>query len=238
MASPWQYNYPGERKPVVNTDRGYHVAVPNSKPTENNYTAYLEDSTGKRRYMWVHNIQMSFQVAGSYAQSAKFRAWYPRNFQQPTVQISGQTANQEQYAGLVEFIRDSQRKALDTPVNPFTMDDPIFTTALVIPRAGPGHPGHVHQGHALRGFINNIERTAERWVNAPEFQFTFTVVSATAGLFHTATADGSGHMQIMTKYMGEQVRNKIRKGAQVEWMADPDKPTGAPGYSKGESGPN
>lgn len=228
MASPWQYNYPGERKPAVSTDRGYHVNLPDGgrgRANEERYTAYVEDDTGTRRYMFVHEITMNFELAGSYAQSPQFRAFYPRNFVQPRITITGQTASQADYANLTEFIRKCQRQAL-------TGSD--FTTTLVIPQGGPGKSSHDYVGHHLQGHIERIERKAERWVNAPEFSFEFVVVTASAGLYHTATTDASGVKDTINQYMrfnvDQQIRNRLNKPS---WAIDPDKGSGAAGYDKG-----
>lgn len=227
MASPWQYNYPGERKPVVTTDQGYHVNTPDGgpgRPSESRFTAYLESDEGHRRYMHVHDIGMNFELSGSYAQSPGFRAFYPHNFVQPRVTISGQTASQADYAGLVEYIRRCQKQAL-------SLGSQDFTTKLVIPSGGPGKPSHNYTGHSLTGHIQRIERTAERFVNAPEFQFEFIVVAAYAGLYHTATSDPSGTLNELNREMRFNVDQQIRNRAgKPDWAVDPDQGPLGKGY--------
>lgn len=231
MASPWQYNYPGERKPAVNTTQGYHVNVPSrGAASENRFTAYLEDDMGHKRYMYIHDISMNFSLAGNYAQSPEFRAFYPRNFVQPRITIAGQTPSQADYGSLVEFIRDCQRQALAGK---------DFTTRLVIPGGGPGKESHKYVGHSLTGHIQRIDRKTERFVNAPEFQFEFIVVTADAGLYHTGTADASGVKDELNQYMRFDVDQQIRNRAgKPGWAIDPDKGHGVAGYTKGEGRPD
>lgn len=233
MATPWQYHYPGERKPAVNIEQGYHVNTPDggrSRPDADRFTAYLESDEGHKRYMFIHDITMNFSLAGSYAQSPGFRAFYPRNFVQPQVTVQGQCASQRDYAGIVEYIHRCQKQALNGS---------DFTTTLVIPAGGPGKQSHNYQGHHMKGHIRRIERKAERWVNAPEFQFEFIVVTASAGLYETQTQRGSGVKDEIDRYMrsnfDEQVRNRLKKPG---WAIDPDKGSGAEGYSKGEGRPD
>jgi hypothetical protein len=233
MATPWQYNYPGERKPVVTTDTGYHVDLPNQpnrnyRADEHNYTAYIEaelDGATQRRHIWVHDIQMNFEAAGSYAQSAAFRAYYPRNFVQPKVGITGQTASQADYASLCEFIRRSQLQSLRYEGATSTYDPTLNTVTLVIPEGGPGHPGHNHLGHYLNGHIARIERTSERWINAPEFQFEFIVTTASAGIYETGTSDPSG-IDAITRIMKPNiVQQSVNRAGKSQWALDPDQRT-------------
>lgn len=239
----WQYTFPGEQQPQVKTDQGYAVNLPNNprrySANEGNATGYLEAQDGGRLYLWVHDIAMNFQIAGSYAQSHRFREWYPRNFVQPHIQIQGQVANEADYGNLCEFVRRTQRKALRWQAS----DGGMWSTQLVIFEGGQGQ--HSHSGHTLNGHILRIERTAERFVNAPQFAFEFVVVTASAGLYETKTSDPSTVKDAIAKLgMAEQVRNTIRSGASVDWIFDPDAaPAGTSGsdaakYTKGSGRPD
>jgi hypothetical protein len=241
----WQYNFPGETAPVVGTDQGYYVNHPNvpTRYTANadNSIGYLEDQDGKRLHLWITDIEMNFQVSGQYAQSHRYRQWYPRNFVQPRVMIQGQVANEADYGNLAEFIRITQRKALRWA----SADDHMWSTNLHI--SSGGIQNHRRQGHSLNGHILNIQRTAERWVNAPTFQFEFVVVTAAAGLYHTQSTDASGAKNKIAKYMdpmAQQVNNTARNGQSIDWIRDPDNGpagqggSGVAGYSKGEGKPD
>lgn len=239
MASPWQYSYPGERKPVVPTDTGYHVHLPDEpnrdyRASERRYTIYLEDQDGNGRYLYAHEIGMNFQISGSYAQSPQFRSWYPRNFVQPVIQITGQTASQADYQALAEFIHKAQQKSLRWDDS----DNRQNTIHMRIPHTEKHmDENHRHTGHSVNGHIRNIQRLSERWINAPEFNFEFIVVTAHAGLYETKSSDASGVKDEIGKVMriseADQIRNRIRSGTTVDWASDPDTPPGAAGYSKG-----
>lgn len=241
VASPWQYNYPGETKPTVTTDQGYFANLPdqptrNYRADENRHTAYLDNGVNQR-HMWIHDISMNFQVAGSYAQSPSYRAWYPRNFVQPVIQIVGQTASQADYASLSEFIRQTQLRALRAGNSPDEYTPDLNTVLLHIPSGGRGN--HKHIGHSLHGHIKNIQRISERWVNAPEFRFEFVVTTASAGLYETAAEDPKKMLAEIQKWMqpvAQQIYNIDRYGAQVDWATDPDNGPVQPGTVIGMGG--
>src|SRR4051794_32460385 len=105
----WQYSAPNDQAPVVPIDQGYFVSFPHKGiANSTNHTARLTSPSGAKAYLWVHDIVMNFQVAGAYAQSHRWRQWYPRNFVQPRITITGQTPNQREYGRLCEFIRVAQ----------------------------------------------------------------------------------------------------------------------------------
>lgn len=244
MAS-WQYTSPTDKAPVMSIDQGYYVNHPdaslpsrNYKATNANSTAALIDQDGNTMFMYLHEISMSFEIGGTTAQSPKFRQWYPRNFTQPLVTVVGQVANEAEYGALVEFVRTCQRNSLRwKDPNPQRMNQ----ITLKIREGGPGKAGVAgadgqptaaerlhHEGHKMYGHILNIERKAERWVNAPEFTFQFMVATADAGLFNIDSAALNlndlerivGWMQIL-----DDTRSENPKPTSVVFAVDPDPST-------------
>lgn len=224
MAS-WQYQNPSDKQPVVPTDRGYFVSFPKGDPDIKRGTAQLEFD-GNTMEIWLHDIIMSFQNGGSFAQSHHYRQWYARNMTQPVVSVQGQTASQYQYGELVEFIRSSQIWAL----KPLDVDGKGNTVGFTIPESGIDSKGnhihaHAHQGHHFRGHIKAIERKTSRFVNAPEFSFEFVIVTAYSGLFSISTGDPSATKDRIAMYM--QIPNTIRsrngkETGTVTFASDPD----------------
>lgn len=203
----WQY-----KSNAVPVNRGYAMTLPNRKADEQNYTAYLQDQDGAQMYLWLHNIEAGFEMGGNFAQSARKRDWYPRNFSQASFALTGRTANQAEYHKLAEFIRKTQDKSLrwkDT--------DPIGSTVLLgIPSSGR------HAGHSLRGHILHMERTSERWIFAPEYRFEFLISAAHVGLFETKTANSEVAKRKLAPWMDIFLTKKAR------FQKDPDNPVTPP----------
>lgn len=220
MAS-WQYRNPADKQPLVTTDQGYYVGFPynrHEQPDNRRYTVELEFD-GNRLYLWAHDIQFGFQAGGSSAQSNHYRWYYQRNMTQPTVHITGQTSNQEQYAEIAEWVRRSQAWAL----KPIDQDGRGNTIGLTIPHGGI--QSHKHQGHHFRGHIKKIDRHTSVGINAPEFDFEFIVVTAYAGIFSVHTQDASQTLDRIAMYM--QIPNTIRsqnghQSGNVSFAPDPD----------------
>lgn len=188
MAS-WQY----KGAPIRPGDEGYYVNTPNRAVDRHN--VLLEDQCGNTMLLWVHEIVMNFQMAGQRAQSHRMAEWYPRNFVAPTVTLTGQTQNQKQYAHIAEWIRRTQYYALRWK------NAGEYTVKLSIPDNGNKVLGHYHQGHTLRGYIRNIERRTERFVNAPQFSFEFIVATAETGLYEIQTSDPSVTKKRLAMYL-------------------------------------
>ncbi len=124
--------------------------------------------------LWIHELETSFSITGSFAQSVDKRDFYPRNFNQPTWTFRGQTHNEHEYSHIGEFIRNGQIRAIE--------GDALF----IIGVNGGGIPAKrnmkgTHQGTKLQGYISGVRRRHERWVNAPEYQFEFVVARHLAG---------------------------------------------------------
>lgn len=239
MAS-WQYKNPSDKAPLVPTNQGYYTTLPYSKhsePNDKRYTALLEFNNNQL-YLWVHDISMSFQLGGATAQSHHYRTFYARNLTQPSVTITGQTHSQEQYAEIAEFIRAAQSFAL----KPQDINGLGNTMSLTIPSGGTltntknlprgrvnkttigarsitsTDTHHAHEGHHFRGHIKNIQRKADRWINAPEFTFEFIVVTAYQGVFSAYFDDPSVTKARLAMYM--QIPDQATRN--VTWVVDPD----------------
>lgn len=158
-------------------DRGYAIKRPNLSPDragqpQKDANAYFENGNGERVFMWVSDVEAQFAMTGSTAQSRAYRRFYPHNFAQPTCTISGQCPNQYEMGRLAEFIRDSQLLQLeDNPLLKFR----LFTQGKDTAR--PLQKGK-HRRISISGYVLNVPRTAERWVNAPEYRLEFAIAKA------------------------------------------------------------
>lgn len=230
-----QYS-PDDKAPVVPYDQGYFVNFPvKAIATENHHTAHIKRPDGDTFYLWVHDVIQNFEIAGSYAQSHRHRAWYPRNFVQPRIQIQGQFPNQSEYGRFAEWVRDAQMQCQRATVADYRQN----TILLTIPDGSPAPVGtkkgqeYRHDGISVRGHIMNMPRTAERWVNAPEFALELVVVSAAAGVLTVGLSDPTINMKRMAMAMQfpsekrpltweDEAMAARGKLGQVTFVQDPD----------------
>jgi hypothetical protein len=85
--------------------------------------AYLLDGNkGLQVPMFVSSTNIDTQLAGATAQSQLVQDFYPRNFVQPVVNVSGWSLDQEDYGTLCEFVHTCQFNALST--------DQLWTTSM------------------------------------------------------------------------------------------------------------
>lgn len=173
MASSWT---PSAAEVPIN--RGDFVGLPKMDPDDKGRStrgtnAYLANAKDQRVYMWVNGINADFGLSGDTAQSRKRRTFFPHNFNQPTVTISGQTPNVFQQNRLMFFIRDAQKRGLidRTNILRFRLLPGGKDTRRRIQRGR-------HNGIALDGYINAVEVGAERFVTAGDYQLQFTVTRA------------------------------------------------------------
>lgn len=137
------------------------------------------DSSIQRLYLWVNNVESAFTVSGSVAQSVARRQFFPRDFAQPALMISGQTPNQYEYGRIAEFVRQSHLNV----INPSFGGTGLGLVTLTVftdqkPTKFPMVKGP-HQNLRIRGYVSSIERATERFVNAPDFKFEFIIAEAT-----------------------------------------------------------
>ncbi len=176
MASSWK---PGasDNIPDLRTG-GFWVTHPQLRPEDdkgrsmNKSNAYLENVKGERVWLWINDITSDFAMSGTTAQSHKRREFFAHNFTQPSLNINCQTPNSYEYNRLGAFIRDAQLKGLSHQGNVLKL------------RVAPGgyeakkNVKGTHRGIYVDGYIINSVRGAERWVNAPDFQFSFVISHA------------------------------------------------------------
>lgn len=176
MASSWVPG--GLQQPI---DRGYSVRSPDFRPDQggeaiNGANALLEKGDGSRVFLWVNNVESAFAMAGNTAQSHRSRRFYPHNFTQPSVTISGQTPNQYEYGRLAEFVRSAQLRSLN--------DDQALLTFKLFEGGGAGITNDnpairgKHQQIAIRGYVTRVDRITERFINAPNWTMEFVITEA------------------------------------------------------------
>src|SRR5437868_7950439 len=70
--------------------------------------AFLEYVGGKHP-LWVMELEQDFGMAGRVSQSKMFAHWYPLNFTQSALKITGRVQVQSDYNALAQYIRGHQR---------------------------------------------------------------------------------------------------------------------------------
>jgi hypothetical protein len=110
------------------------LATPLSQPGTQGYDANAPRITGNRRAaalnavnavltdgmgpgdfefpVFVTNVETDTSLSGISAQSNMAMDFYPHNFVQPSIKITGVSLDQQDYALLCEFVHSSQRKAV------------------------------------------------------------------------------------------------------------------------------
>jgi hypothetical protein len=214
----WQYDKRNEAAPAIPTGQlpiSYQNPVNKAVANSTRYTGWLECPAlnPTHFFFWVHDITAAFNINGSFAQSPRFRRFYPRNFSAPVFTINGQCPDQKNYGDLVEWVRQAQK-------NTIVVGDGNVTK-LVIPPGRFNLPAHKEREQLeMTGHINAIERSHERWVNSPEFTFNFTVVSSDSGLFKTGRDEMISAMKTADRSIAEALINEANK--ERVFTTDPD----------------
>lgn len=145
------------------TDQGYDVTATqkNLPPRPNGLL-----SKGQQKvYLWVYEVQTGFSMSGTRGQSFRTRSFFPRNFVQPSFTVMCQSPNQENYANVIEFMRDAQTD-IDSNINLAIVSRSLYT--------GYNLKG-AHEDNEMEGYIKTIPRTHNRFDYAPNFRFEFVV---------------------------------------------------------------
>ena len=135
--------------------------------------SYTIDSTNFRQELFVMDLEQTHELSGTTAQSRLYRQFYPRAYAPGDMKVSGRCRSQEEYQQLGLFIREHQRRLLDSPAN------------VMFNRADLTNPGYQRllrlsvpsEGIILRGYVQRFT-ISKRGVHdpAPEYSFDFVVV--------------------------------------------------------------
>lgn len=140
--------------------------------------------------LFVHDIQIDLALAGADAQARFTKDFYPRNFTQPTFQISGQCLDQEEYGHLTEWVHQSQRNALAN--NKLTQlfiigwgYDGHRNSGSGVTLNGKGFPNQMirgsHSDTLAMGYVGSLKRTHKQGVYAPTWTVGFVVAELLSG---------------------------------------------------------
>jgi len=199
-------------------DSGYAVKRPNkSAEQSDHWNAMLSAPFGTDIALWVYEVNMDFSMSGSTGQSRYRRQFYPHSFNQPTMTVKGQMANQFEYNRLASFVRETHLEALTRnsslylakqrqgkPKISNTASSSLQTVRLMI-RRSPKQMGGVgkirrnlkgaHRDIILEGYIKNIAAGAIKFNFSPEFQFDFIVaksyLTGAVGIYDDVLVPGS-----------------------------------------------
>lgn len=215
----------GSFHPATNT--GYDVRAVDKRK------GYLEEQeTPALRNAQLHNnsqyvnffcneIKMNFALSGTTAQSRFVMDFYAHNIVMPSINVMVETLNQEEYANIIEFIRDSQRKCLEGNT----------LIQLIVERGGlnifqgrenseeeeskkeTDHEkdnkrsivkGH-HKAILALGFIKTVPRTHTKFEYSPQFDFEFTI----SQMLESAVYDESSEGEPYQKTYAEIISNLV-----------------------------
>jgi len=194
----------------------WNVKSPNLPPNNssgeltNRANAVLIGANNKRIGLFVNQIETEFSLAGEVAQSQSQQQFFPHNFTQPRLRISGQAPNSYEFGRLGEMVRESHRAAIDDGdrglseayrkvefkyvggdknAKSYNRRGPIAGNASrertgSLNRTTKGQPSRIH----LQGFVSNMQRGAERFNVAYDWSFEFVVLRAVSFIgIHDAT---------------------------------------------------
>lgn len=170
-------------QPFKPTGQGLGVRRPHVHPTEGNANATLYNyGVAKnapvylaRTRLWVENIESAFKVSGQYGQAHSSKTWYPKNFFQDVLTITGWVPNQYQYDNLVRFVMHSHHTALQSSADNYFnyVDFKLYRPQNTDRSFYHVPPGGVHYGL----IITDIDAGHERFQFAKQFILTCKVTN-------------------------------------------------------------
>lgn len=209
-------------------DTGYAVNIPNVDPNKkNNWTVQLIKPNGKYLNLWVEEMSIDFSISGSTGQSRWKREFFPRSFNQPTLNMFGFMPNPREYNKLAAFVRESHAEALNLNRNysESAKSKPSgypTVTLLMNPRSALGRARNQkggRKGMKLEGYIKSVAAGATRFEQAPRFELGFIIASSdgTVGIYDDRLDAGSQITDWMRLFRedflgstrGDQIRAEI-----------------------------
>lgn len=211
-------------------DQGWGVATPNvSADNSTTWNVRLTLPYGGSISLWAETFVTAFQMGGTTAQSQYMRQFFPHNFMQPSITISGTMPNQYQYNRLAAFVRASHFEAVnfstttmreryirsqggnigELPHYRTNNGNGIPTVMLEFTRgsfASTNNKNRVHKSWSMEGYILTIGAGSTALENTPAFQFDFIPVSSSlssdTGIYSDTTVQGRKIEDWMTAFRG------------------------------------
>lgn len=202
----------GQIYPLQNPlKKGYGVASPDSNPAfSGRVNGRFVNQTNEKIDFWIEDIETSFGMTGTKAQSRNLREFMPHNINQPSVTISGRAPNSFQLNRLGAFIRSAQWNGLNTDKLGEALRHEVTSsgqtvqvnTIRFILRNGKGafpyngkHVKGVHNPWVLEGYVKEFKAGAQRFNQAPQFKFEFWIaesrLSNSIGIWNDSRVFGS-----------------------------------------------
>ena len=186
------------------TTNGLAIRSPNFPATEQIATGVLMNRARSKRdgYLYrlplfIEGITTGYALSGDYGQAAGSRTFYPHNFSQAPVVISGTVANQYEYDKIVHFVRQHHHDALDSWVLSPDVGNDDGTQAIEFIMTGyyikvgktrtgetiyreifggiPGNSNFGSSGVHLAGYITSMDAGHERFQFAMPYQISIQV---------------------------------------------------------------
>lgn len=221
-------------------DRGYGVATPDIDPASRQWNGRLIDMRGQRIHFWIEDIEASFAMGGTTAQSRTLRQFFPHNMVQPSVTVRGRAPNSFQYNRLASFVRRAQSDVVSAKelgrngINLRTRglqgggDSVVSTVELTVragitskyPFSGRTVKGR-HKAWKLEGYIKSMPAGGQRFNQAPAFQFEFLIAeselsqSANIGIWSDTAVQGNQILPWITIFKSRGKEGFVQPKGQV-----------------------
>ena len=187
----------GKIYPLQNAlKKGYGVADPDVNPAGKEANGRFVNQRNEKIDFWVEELTANFGMTGTTAQSRNVRQFMPHNITQPSITVKGRAPNSFQYNRMATFVRASHFAALNPgqaevtrhlnttsgqTVPADTVRFVLFNGSGAYPYNGKRKPNGrrqvkgVHVAWAVEGYIKSMKAGAQRFNQAPPFQFEFFV---------------------------------------------------------------
>lgn len=167
--SPYQYSRDKASGLIRTTDQGWDVEQ-TARARNDNSNCRITDGTNYVD-LYIYELQTEFSLGNTTAQSQRTRTLFARNFIQTSYTLLGQSHNQEDYANIAEFVQHTQQDIVTSNIRNLTLAlNPGGNTNTL-----GGMKGY-HQPLMVTGYIRSFERSHERFVYAPQYQFDFVIL--------------------------------------------------------------
>jgi hypothetical protein len=202
--------FPGRGQPNVfpmknRIDKGYGVKTPSQYPKLTN--ARLVNQLGQSLDFYVTDMEIGLEMAGSTAQSESVKQFFPSNFVQPSMTITGIAPNSFQYNRFANFVRMSHHWASrgnqKERLVRFQLSNgegrafPYDGKRPGGPRDGRQVTKGIHKAWDVAGQIQGAQAGGRKENHAPEFQFTFMIFEVKSGPW----TDQSAELETVASWM-------------------------------------
>ena len=175
---------------------------------------------------------MNFALDGKTAQGRYVRDFYPHNIRIPSIVVECESPSQEEYANIIEFIHESQRKSVGGgqkmqlyikqggPKLLAEVKSAEQPSNFTSPKEKIARTKGFHKEILAEGFVETVQRSHKRWEYKKDFFFEFIIATMNSSAAYSDTSPAYPQQKTYAEILAEMTVTGLGKEKTIAQAAE------------------